>query len=292
MVTLQSLFEKDKASFLNTLKAQPDTASMIKAADSALSRILFAYNEQEESERVKAAAYSILTSVRTSLNLIDSFGETKVYSRQEYRKKEKSAGHSPLFWVLLGVGAACCAGAVILLLFSMRAASIVINLPVFLVLLAAGMICLFISGMNFHTQGKQKSAEIQTETTADADKIYKHVFGILLTVDHLLADVRTEEMIDARHELEKDKDGMNQKELALLAQLLEDAYTDKNSDLAMETISHIKYYLHNRRIEAVDYSREDSAWFDILPGEGGTLRPALVMDNALLKKGLAAGGRL
>jgi hypothetical protein len=76
-------------------------------------------------------------------------------------------------------------------------------------------------------------------------------------------------MIDARHELEKDKDGMNQKELALLSQLLEDAYTDKNSDLAMETISHIKYYLHNRRIETVDYSKEDHAWFDILPGEGG-----------------------
>ncbi len=292
MVTLQSLFEKDKELFLNTLKAQSDTASMIKAADSELSRILFKYNEQEESERVKASAYSILSTVRTTLNLIDSYGETKVYSREEYHKQEKKTGHSPLFWVLLGIGCACAVGAFILLLFSVRAVSMVINLPVFLILLAAGMVCLFLSGMNFHTQGSKKQSEIQTETVADPDKIYKHLLGIMLTVDHLLADVRTEEMIDARHELEKDKDGMNQKELALLSQLLEDAYTDKNSDLAMETISHIKYYLHNRRIEAVDYSREDHAWFDILPGEGGTLRPALVMDNALLKKGLAAGGRL
>ncbi len=290
MATLQSLFEKDKQSFLNTLKSQPDTASMIKAADSALSRILFTYNEQEESERVKAAAYSILSTVRTSLNLIDSFGETKVYSR-EFPKQEKSGGQSPLFFGLLAAGVICTAGAVLFLLAAVRNIGEMMNLTVFLGLLAAGAVCLFFSGLNFCRQGK-KSSDIRTETIADPDKICRHMLGILLTADHLLSDVRTEEMIDARHELEKDKDGMNQKELSLLAQLLEDAYTDKNSDLAMETISHIKYYLHNRRIETVDYSREDSAWFDILPGEGGTLRPALVMDNALLKKGLAAGGRL
>ena len=289
MVTLQSLLEKEKTSFIETLKAQPDSASMIKQADNLLSRILFAYNEAEESDKVKASAYSILQTVRTSLDLIDSTGETKVYTRTAMGKQEK--GNRPgRFWLLLCIGAACVFAAAALVVLTVRKSAVVIDLPVLLVLLVVGMAALFLSGSSSSSPVKN-SGTVETETKPDAEKIYRHLLGTLITADHLLEDVRTEEMIEARHALEKDRDGMNQKEISLLAQLLEDAYADKSSDLSRETISHIRYYLHNRRIETVEYSREDADFFDILPGEGGTIRPALVMDGTLVKKGLAAGGR-
>ena len=54
----------------------------------------------------------------------------------------------------------------------------------------------------------------------------------------------------------------------------------------------VKFFLHARGIEAVDYTDEHRNWFDRMPGKKNeTLRPALVMDDVLLKKGLASGGR-
>ena len=290
MTTLQKLLENEKESFLNSLKAQNDMDSLIRTADGFIGRILFRFNEQETSERVKSAAYSILQTVRTSLYLIDSIGETSVYTREEYRKETDQKHVNTRMLVFLAAGGACCAAALILLLFTSRAVLAVVNLPVFLILLGAGMILLFLAGASVNRAGKKNKATIETVTKADPDKVYRHILSLMVTADHLLDDIRSEELVETRHALQKDKDGVNQRELNLLAQILEDAYSDLSSDFAKETVSHIRYYLHSRKIDTVDYSREDAGWFDILPGEGGTLRPALVIDGTLLKKGLASGG--
>ena len=51
----------------------------------------------------------------------------------------------------------------------------------------------------------------------------------------------------------------------------------------------MKYYLHRHDIEAVDYSEKTESYFDVMPSSRpGTLRPALVRNGKLLKKGLAA----
>ena len=70
--------------------------------------------------------------------------------------------------------------------------------------------------------------------------------------------------------------------------------------------SQIRFYLHRKGIDVVDWAGEDavsgpggaaaaavnSAWFDMMPAyEGGTLRPALIADGKLLKKGMASAGR-
>ena len=90
----------------------------------------------------------------------------------------------------------------------------------------------------------------------------------------------------------------------LLAQLLEDAYGRRDEDeQAEEEISQIRFYLHGKNIDVVDWPGEPvgqsggeaavpAGWFDMMPAySGGTLRPALVADGTLLKKGLASAGR-
>ena len=55
-------------------------------------------------------------------------------------------------------------------------------------------------------------------------------------------------------------------------------------------IAGIRYYLHGKNVETVDYSREQAGSFELLPGKKtGTLRPALMASGKLLKKGLASG---
>ena len=60
---------------------------------------------------------------------------------------------------------------------------------------------------------------------------------------------------------------------------------------ALEKINEIKYYLHKQQIEVVDYSADTAQFFDMMPGQiAGTIRPAMVADGSLLRKGIASAG--
>ena len=86
--------------------------------------------------------------------------------------------------------------------------------------------------------------------------------------------------------------GISAEEIELFSGLLEMADAD-NPQMA----SDIRYYLHRREVDVIEWSQQYSAWFEMLPsmsgkGPGGagevmTIRPALAQKGKLLKKGLA-----
>ena len=58
---------------------------------------------------------------------------------------------------------------------------------------------------------------------------------------------------------------------------------------ALERLGGVRFFLHKNGVEAVEWSPEKDELFDRLPGaENGTIRPALVAEETVLKKGLAA----
>ena len=64
----------------------------------------------------------------------------------------------------------------------------------------------------------------------------------------------------------------------------------KDGAYALDQISKVPFYLHQKGIEAMEYSEEYRTWFDVIPGEKKeTIRPALVKDGRLLKKGIVSG---
>ena len=72
--------------------------------------------------------------------------------------------------------------------------------------------------------------------------------------------------------------------------LLESAYAEPDNEYAKEVISEISYYLHRKKIEIVDYNGENKEFFDRMPSQNSsTIRPALIMADTVLVKGLAAG---
>ena len=290
MPTLQSLLEKDKERFLNEINGLRSAETLIKKVDAELGRLLFLYNEKEESDSVKTASYSIIQSLRASASLVDSVKEAKLYSYTALNQEAEKRKISPRMWVFLGIGLGCGAAAAILLLMSVRAVQLVINLPLFAVLLAAALLCVFLAGLSAHGRSRKSSSQINVEIEYDADKVYRHLYSCILTADRMLEEIRTQETIDKRRTLENEKKDIDPHEISLLAQLLEDAYARPDNEFSTEVIQHIKYYLHNRKIDVLDEG--DRSWFDTLPGEGGTVRPAIVMDQAVLKKGLTAGAKL
>ena len=74
----------------------------------------------------------------------------------------------------------------------------------------------------------------------------------------------------------------------IFSELLEAGYSG-DGEFALERLGSVKFFLHKNGIDAVEWSPENDELFDRLPAaESGTIRPALVSEGKLLKKGLAA----
>ncbi|MBQ7885549.1 MAG: hypothetical protein IJ313_01500 [Clostridia bacterium] len=77
--------------------------------------------------------------------------------------------------------------------------------------------------------------------------------------------------------------------LDLLTALMEAKHSGRN-DLAMRSLSQAEQYLHMLGVELAYYDEAHAQLFDILPtmGEARTIRPAMMKDGKILRRGMAA----
>ena len=158
---------------------------------------------------------------------------------------------------------------------------------------SAGGVLLYLGGR----KGKKKKdggAEktFMTEQKPDAEKIYRTVHTAVLVIDRNLDMLAAEERWDASHDAAlAGNDAAGEQEIAVISDLLEASFSG-DGQFALDRLEELKYYLHRRGIEVVEYTAENGSLFDKMPSAGGgtlTIRPALVKDGKLLKKGMAAG---
>ena len=152
---------------------------------------------------------------------------------------------------------------------------------------------------------KTSKETLHAETKMDTSKIYNHLLSVILVIDKCLEDVRDSVRLEEKERRKDQGSVIDPAELELLSRLLEDAYGRRDRDeQAEEEIAQIRFYLHKKNIDVVDWSaglvRPDadgktstsSGWFDMIPAyAGGTIRPAITADGKLLKKGLASAGK-
>ncbi|MBO5520831.1 MAG: hypothetical protein J5973_04060 [Eubacterium sp.] len=280
----RELLEKDKEQLKTRLSAASDAEEAAQICEKAVSRILLQYNEQAPSDAARKAASASLTTVRAALSLMDSTGEIQTYERTLPSKKSGAGA-----WVPLAVGAGFSAAAA----FFMTAAPAAMS-PVGLVLLIAGLIGVFIGGRNF---GKKRGVTPQKEQIIEVhpepEKICHNLSGLLTVVDQQLEDAQFEE-IRAKElpgPVANNSAAIPEEELQLLSGILESAYTRPDDPDAQTTISNIRFYLHKKGIETVEYTEETSRYFNKIPAlRTGTLRPAVLQGNTVLVKGLAGSG--
>ena len=74
----------------------------------------------------------------------------------------------------------------------------------------------------------------------------------------------------------------------LVSQL--EARASGRPEMAMRSLDRAEQYLHMLGIEAVSFAEDSAAWFDMLPpmGEARTIRPALIKDGQVIRRGMAA----
>ena len=306
-MTLQTLLEQEKERLISALSGA-DPVSAVRSMNAALDRILYAFNDGEENPRVREAADGMLQAAKAACSLADCAGETTIYGRTEYGKtapgKRKLSKGGLLLLVLGLIGAAST------VLGAQFLASSAAGLPPRWVLAGVPLLTaavLFFAGMLLR-RGKETSKEtLHAETKIDASLAYNRLLSVILVIDKRLEEVRSAARQEEKVRLREQASALDGAELELLSRLLEDAYGRRGEDeLAEEEISQIRFYLHQKNVEVVDWTDDavqqsgteggaaviNSSWFDMIPAySGGTIRPALVADGKLLKKGMASAGR-
>ena len=302
-MTLQTIFEENKERLTSALSgAEP--VSAIRALHAELDRILYAFNDQEESDRVREAAGSMMQVAKAACALVDCAGETTIYGRTEYGGASPEKGKvSRWGLMLLSLGLLCALAAAAGMQFLASAAADSTGLPPRWLLAAVPLgasAALFFAGMLLR-RGREKPKEtLHAETKLDAALVYNRLLSVILVMDKQLEEVRSAVRQEEKTRMREQASAVDGAELELLSRLLEDAYGRRGEDeQAEEEISQIRFYLHRKSIDVVDWSGTGEggealpgAWFDMMPAySGGTIRPALVADGRLLKKGMASAGR-
>lgn len=289
---LVELLEKDKENLLTELAAAKEPERAIRVLENELDKLLMTYNEQADSDRERESAAHMMQAVRLSLPLIDSVGETKVWEIGSSTENTGGRGRMvPLVIMLLIVGIVLCGVGLLPLVLDLGGVDKVdfIKLaPMELGGLAAAMV----AGLLARRPGPRKTKKGQrVETQVDPNKIYINFRNALLAVDQNLEEIQSMQRWEKRDDAGKiDGHEVSASELDIFSDLLTAAYS-RDPDYALEKIDDIKYYLHKQQIEAVDYSAETAQFFDMMPSQhAGTIRPALVADGKLLRKGMASSG--
>ncbi len=291
MATFQSYLEQDKERFLSLLSKNRSVSATIKEVENQFDRMLYSFSNDDESDAVKDAASRMIQTAKNAASFLDTSGETQLWKRTKYNDAPVRGKRSPFFvlWILLCL--LCCLGTAGYWIYMFYTSANPLNLYLPAAAAVLGGFFGILAGMTARRKKADDHEEIQAEVAIDIQKVYRSVLSTVLIIDRNLEDIRTSERIQARKDLKERKESVNKEELDLLAHLLEAAYATKNDDASQEMISQIKFYLHNRQIETVDYSEENVRWFDQIPAfEKGTLRPAFTTDGVLLKKGLASLG--
>ncbi|MBR2801123.1 MAG: hypothetical protein IKE21_00855 [Erysipelotrichaceae bacterium] len=288
---LQEYLEQDKDRLLASLSQAGSAERAIPLIESEYDRLLYRYNEDCTSDTERRCAAHMLQTARMAAPLVDCVGETKIWEKGgKLLTEEKKKVRLPAV-ILLVAGIALPLAAVAVLSGTDEALAGVMEMPAIGVTFGGGLLCLFLAGLFFT---KRKNAtysekELMAENRIDANKIYQTMHAVLLIVDRNIAEALSVQQLEERQRQESEGKEEDISALSLYADLLEAQYA-RDGEYALDQLSKVPFYLHQQGIEMLNYSEEDRSWFDVIPGEKKeTIRPALVKDGKLLKKGIVSG---
>lgn len=281
MKTLSELFQEDSEEFSLLLAGCDSERGAERTCEEELNRLLSIYNDQNLSQSIRCSANDQISALRAALPLLYAHGEVRIV--QEHSSNHNQHGNA--FFRLLAWGLA--GAAAVLSLFVIRSFS---QFSILSFACAAGACVFFwLYGKSFHEVHAGEDL-IHGEISIDAAAIVHALKTMLAVVDRALEELDANEKSQQRIRLKKESGTDSGHSLDVYQRLLECAYAEKNSDLSKEIISEIHYTLHQNGIAIVEDDREHPEYFDHIPGNGGIVRPALVKDGYVMRRGLAAGG--
>ncbi len=287
--------DRDRDRILAGLKGAHSPAEAQQFLEKETDRLLLQYNEDCTSMRVRDAAAGMMQAVRSSVPFLDSTGEPRVWRREGYGSygggnyggygNPGTAGGSGakgggfgrnLSGILLAVGAVVTLAAFAVPALSAGGTAAAGALLKSILLPVAGGGCLYLAGRTAgsgarigigKTSGAGAGAE-RIEITIDPEKLWSSLRGAVMVVDRNLELAQEEESYARRKAADtagaEGGIGLSADEIELFSGLLEMADAD-----SPQMAADIRYYLHKKDVEAVDWTPQYAAWFERLPALAG-----------------------
>lgn len=298
--SLAAFLEQDKDMVMAQLSADRTQENAVRVLEKETDRLM--YRAGAFDARKAPAAQGMLQVLKSALPLTATVSEVQTWEKSAKKDAGKGSVRPPALSVVCGIAGILCviAGLIGPGTFSgfTRIFQVLWTAAGCALLLAGG----YLAGRGRRMEGRQKTGsacaqdeEIQQTFLVDQARIWHILQGTLLGADHSL-ETACELFAGAASEGSRDASGSLKKaDLQFFCELLENAYALRRQlpqDAAIaEQVESIRYYLHERGIETVDYSRQDGKWFELLPGddEAVTIRPAFLQDSVVVMRGIASG---
>lgn len=304
--------DKDRENVMNGLRTASTPADAQKILEKEADRLLLQYNEECSSVRLRDAAAGMVQALRSSVPLLDTMGEPRVWRREgdNANTAGNASGGRNLSHILLGIGLVLTAAAFAVPALSAGGTAAMGALLKGILLPVAGGGCMYFAGRTSVTDtrigiskkgGNHSGMPAQRiEITIDPDKLWSSLRGAVMVIDRNLEVAGEAEKYDRQKELAAaaGAKGITPEEIELFSGLLEMADAD-----SPQMAADIRYYLHKKNVDVLSWSAQNAAWFELLPAMPGsrpatkqdssgadtvvTIRPALAQDGRLLKKGTA-----
>lgn len=284
--------ESDKESFITSLSKAGTADKARDVLGKEVERLLYRYTTSDESDEARSAAAYMLQTTQMAAGLIDTTGELKVWEAKAGGNsgEGKMSGRSKL---MLAGGGVCLA--VSLISAAARSTGIfgILGLPVTVITLAVSYILIYLAGVYKNNTGKtgnNKSSAYHVEAMVDADRVYRCLHTVVLAIDQNIDEINNNLKWEQTHLDNEEQDPISEEEISLFSSLLEASYSG-DGQFALDQMGKVKYFLYKNGIEIIEYSEEKKSYFDIMPSMTNcTMRPALVKNGRLIKRGLATGG--
>ena len=293
--TLAALLDDDREMILANLARDRSLPAAQTALEKAVDRVMYRYTEAAESAIMRDSAQHILQAMKSALPMIDAVGEARTWKKEAAKAEKRGLKMGPMAVIALALGLMLVLASVLAVMFAGHMGGALAFVKALLPT-ALGCGLLFWAGAQAASPKKRKKRadapadeDLRTEYLVDVEKAFHMLRGAMLLADGQLERIREEAALEDQRRLEASPaGGVSGEALELFSELLESAYAAKD-DGAKESISAIRFYLHNARIDVADFEPGRESWFEFLPADKpGTLRPALVSGGRLLKKGMAS----
>lgn len=288
-MTLLGLLESDREMIMASLNRDRSPASAQAALEKALDRVSLRYAEQCGDPAGREAAQLIVKTVKSALPLMDAISEVRRWQKTVDRPAPRRM--KPAAMGLLAVGAVLELAVMLGLLITGGRLAGALAFIEALIPAVLGMAALFFAGVKYARPDKprrEEPSQMRDEFLIDPERVWHQLRGMLLLADSAVEGARSRAAIERQQQAATAPGPLDRGQVELFSGMLENVYA-QNTPEGRELAENLRFYLHGAGVEVVDYEKGREQWFEFLPARRrGTIRPALINGDKLVKKGLAA----
>ena len=292
-MTLLEYLDKDKDKLLASFAQAQTAEKVIPIVEAEYDRLLYEYNEDARNDHERRYVAGMLQTARMAAPLLDCIGETKIWEQGGKLLNDEKKKVRLLAIILVVAGILLLAAITIVICGIDAVLNRITDKPVLIGAFALAVCFLFFGGFFFIRKKKASYSEkqLKDENRVDPQRIYQAMHAVLMIVDRNLNEALAAEEAEKQISDEDVELLQGSSELSLYSDLLEAARSG-DGQYALDQLSKVAFFLHQKGIDVLEYSDDKRSFFDTIPGERNeTIRPALVKDGHLLKKGVVSGGQ-